>query len=210
MFVILSVSTGPKEKGVLAGVAVGSVVALEALFAGPISAALHESGTFPGSGSCFAHWITLDLYGRPGVLAPCQRAACRCVQERLLLPCNYRGDLFVKKIVFVCVENSNRSQMAEAFARIHGAGKSKPFSAGSRPSGRVNPQGHRRHAGSRLRPDQPHSKGLDRFNGKDVEAAVTMGCGDECPLVLAKLVLCLGRYLIRRKCPRTNFGKCGI
>lgn len=39
MFVILSVSTGSKEKGVLAGVAVGSVIALEALFAGPISGA---------------------------------------------------------------------------------------------------------------------------------------------------------------------------
>ena len=31
----------------------------------------------------------------------------------------------MKKVVFVCVENSNRSQMAEAFARIHGAGKSR-------------------------------------------------------------------------------------
>ena len=39
MFVILSVSTGSKEKGVLAGVAVGAVIALEALFAGPISGA---------------------------------------------------------------------------------------------------------------------------------------------------------------------------
>lgn len=39
MFVILSVSTGSKEKGMLAGVAVGAVIALEALFAGPISGA---------------------------------------------------------------------------------------------------------------------------------------------------------------------------
>jgi aquaporin NIP len=39
MFVVLSVSTGPKEKGVMAGVAVGAVIALEALFAGPISGA---------------------------------------------------------------------------------------------------------------------------------------------------------------------------
>jgi aquaporin Z len=39
MFVILSVSTGSKEKGVMAGVAVGSVITLEALFAGPISGA---------------------------------------------------------------------------------------------------------------------------------------------------------------------------
>jgi len=32
------------------------------------------------------------------------------------------------------------------------------------------------------------SKGLESFNGKEVEEAVTMGCGDECPLVLAKLL----------------------
>jgi arsenate reductase len=44
------------------------------------------------------------------------------------------------RIVFVCVENSNRSQMAEAFARIHGADRVEPYSAGSRPSGRVNPR----------------------------------------------------------------------
>jgi protein-tyrosine-phosphatase len=50
----------------------------------------------------------------------------------------------VKGVLFVCVENSNRSQMAEAFARIHGAGKVEAFSAGSRPSGRVNPRRSRR------------------------------------------------------------------
>jgi aquaporin NIP len=39
MFVILSVASGPKEKGLLAGVAIGGVIAFEALFAGPISGA---------------------------------------------------------------------------------------------------------------------------------------------------------------------------
>jgi aquaporin Z len=39
MVVVLSVATGAKEKGLLAGVAVGSVIALEALFAGPVSGA---------------------------------------------------------------------------------------------------------------------------------------------------------------------------
>ena len=46
----------------------------------------------------------------------------------------------MKRVLFVCVENSNRSQMAEAFARIHGAGRVEALSAGSRPSGRVNPK----------------------------------------------------------------------
>ena len=91
----------------------------------------------------------------------------------------------MKKVVFVCVENSNRSQMAEAFARIHGAGKVEAFSAGSRPSGRVNPKAidAMKEIGYDLTTHT--SKGLGAFNGKEVDVAVTMGCGDECPLVLA-------------------------
>lgn len=92
----------------------------------------------------------------------------------------------MKKVVFVCVENSNRSQMAEAFARMHGAGKVAAFSAGSRPSGVVNSKAIEamRELGYDLTTHE--SKGLDSFNGQEVEYAVTMGCGDECPLVRAK------------------------
>jgi protein-tyrosine-phosphatase len=88
--------------------------------------------------------------------------------------------------MFVCVENSNRSQMAEAFARIHGGDRVEAFSAGSRPSGRVNAKAVEamRQFGYDL--TTHHSKGLEEFNGKEFDAAVTMGCGDECPLVLAK------------------------
>ena len=46
----------------------------------------------------------------------------------------------VKRVLFVCVENSNRSQMAEAFARILSGGAVEAYSAGSRPSGIVNPK----------------------------------------------------------------------
>jgi len=92
----------------------------------------------------------------------------------------------MKKVLFVCVENSNRSQMAEAFARIHGVGKVVALSAGSRPSGRVNPKAVEamREVGYDLTTHK--SKGLTDFNGKEIEVAVTMGCGDECPLVVAK------------------------
>jgi protein-tyrosine-phosphatase len=90
-----------------------------------------------------------------------------------------------KRILFVCVENSNRSQMAEAFARIHGVGKVEAHSAGSRPSGRVNLKAvdAMKEIGYDL--TRHSSKGLAEFNGQDVEVAVTMGCGDECPLVHA-------------------------
>jgi protein-tyrosine-phosphatase len=89
-------------------------------------------------------------------------------------------------VLFVCVENSNRSQMAEAFARIHGGDTIEAASAGSRPSGRVNPRAVEvmREVGYDLTTHT--SKSLDQFNGREVEVAVTMGCGDECPLVLAK------------------------
>ncbi len=46
----------------------------------------------------------------------------------------------LKRILFVCIENSNRSQMAETFARIHAGGKVEAYSAGSQPSGKVNPK----------------------------------------------------------------------
>jgi arsenate reductase len=90
------------------------------------------------------------------------------------------------RIIFVCVENSNRSQMAEAFAHIHGGERVDAVSAGSRPSGRVNPKAvaSMKEIGYDLASHT--SKGLDQYSGQEFDAAVTMGCGDECPLVHAK------------------------
>jgi arsenate reductase (thioredoxin) len=92
----------------------------------------------------------------------------------------------VKRIVFVCVENSNRSQMAEAFARIHGAGRVESFSAGSRPSGRVNPKAIE--AMKQLGYDLTthRSKSLQELGKIEFDVAVTMGCGDACPFIRAK------------------------
>jgi protein-tyrosine-phosphatase len=91
----------------------------------------------------------------------------------------------MKRVVFVCVENSNRSQMAEAFARIHGAGKIEAHSAGS-PSGKVNPKAieSMRELGYDLAVHR--SKSLADVAGLNFDIAVTMGCGDECPLIRAK------------------------
>ena len=93
--------------------------------------------------------------------------------------------MLMKTVLFVCVENSNRSQMAEAFARMHGEDRVQAASAGSRPSGRINPKAIE--AMKELGYDLTghSSKGLDAFNGKILDVAVTMGCGDECPLVVA-------------------------
>jgi arsenate reductase len=87
----------------------------------------------------------------------------------------------MKRVVFVCVENSNRSQMAEAFARLSGGVEA--YSAGSRPSGRVNPKAIEamQELGYDLTVHQ--SKSLDDLPDVAFDAAVTMGCGDECPFI---------------------------
>jgi protein-tyrosine-phosphatase len=93
----------------------------------------------------------------------------------------------MKRVLFVCVENSNRSQMAEAFARLHGAGKVEAFSAGSRPSGRVNPRATEfmREVGYDLTAHR--SKGLNELPPGEFDAVIGMGCGDEgCALVPAR------------------------
>ena len=91
----------------------------------------------------------------------------------------------MKTVLFVCVENSNRSQMAEAFARMHGDGRVEAASAGSKPSGRVNPKAVEAMKELDYDLTAHASKGLDDFNGRNIDVAVTMGCGDECPLVKA-------------------------
>jgi protein-tyrosine-phosphatase len=90
------------------------------------------------------------------------------------------------RILFVCVENSNRSQMAEAFAHLYAGADVEAHSAGSRPSGRVNPKAIAAMAELGYDLSRHHSKGLDQFNGQEFDAAITMGCGDQCPLVRAK------------------------
>ena len=89
------------------------------------------------------------------------------------------------RIVFLCVENSNRSQMAEAFARMHGGPGIEALSAGSRPSGRINPKAVRFMAERGYDLASHGSKSLDEVAG-DFDAVVTMGCGDACPWVPAK------------------------
>jgi arsenate reductase (thioredoxin) len=95
------------------------------------------------------------------------------------------GLLLMKRVLFVCVENSNRSQMAEAFARMHGGDSVEALSAGSAPSGRINPKAVRFMAERGYDLTTHGSKSLDEIGG-EFDAVVTMGCGDACPWVPAK------------------------
>jgi protein-tyrosine-phosphatase len=91
-----------------------------------------------------------------------------------------------KRILFICVENCNRSQMAEAFARMYGAGRVEAYSAGSRPSGRIHPKAIEamQELGYDLK--RHRSKGLAEVANMEFDVAVTLGCGDDCSIVKTK------------------------
>ena len=91
------------------------------------------------------------------------------------------------KLLFVCIENSNRSQMSQAFATMHGRDKVLAFSAGSKPSGIVNPKAiaAMKELGYDL--SKHDSKSLQEVEDyAPFDAVVTMGCGDACPWMPAK------------------------
>ena len=92
-----------------------------------------------------------------------------------------------KKLLFVCVENSNRSQMSQAFAKMIGGRNIEAYSAGSKPSGVVNPKAiaAMKELGYDLSKHESKSlKDIEQFAPFD--AVVTMGCGDACPWMPAK------------------------
>jgi arsenate reductase (thioredoxin) len=92
----------------------------------------------------------------------------------------------VARKLFVCVQNSNRSQMAEAFARIHGGENFEAYSAGSEPSGEISSKAIKamREIGYDL--SKHKSKSLDDIPQVEYDFVATMGCGDACPFVRAK------------------------
>ena len=91
----------------------------------------------------------------------------------------------VKRLLFVCVENANRSQMAEAFARMLGGDAVEAYSSGSRPSGVVNPKAVAAMAELGYDLTTHGSKPLTDLPDVPFDFVATMGCGDACPLVRA-------------------------
>ena len=92
----------------------------------------------------------------------------------------------MKKVLFVCVENSCRSQIAEAYGKLLGGDTIDVFSSGSRPSGNVNKKAiaSMNEVGHDL--TKHSSKSLDDIPQITYDYVITMGCGDECPYVQAK------------------------
>jgi protein-tyrosine-phosphatase len=93
------------------------------------------------------------------------------------------------RIVFVCVENARRSQMAQAFAEVFGKGKIEVYSAGSRPSSQIDPLVIEVMKEKGIDLSSRHPKGLNDLPPVEMDYLVTMGCEETCPAVLAKKII---------------------
>ncbi len=89
-------------------------------------------------------------------------------------------------VLFVCVQNAGRSQMAEALFRRTADGRHEPRSAGSRPAEQVHPEvvDAMREVGVDLAGRTPRR--LEREDVEWADVVVTMGCGDACPVLPGK------------------------
>jgi len=93
----------------------------------------------------------------------------------------------VPHLLFVCVGNSCRSQMAEGFARAALGPRAVAHSAGSRPAGHVHPQAVALMAEKGIDLAGHRSKSLDELPAGVVwDCVITMGCGDACPHLPAR------------------------
>ena len=97
----------------------------------------------------------------------------------------------MKRVLFVCVENAGRSQMAEAFARKYGGGKVEALSAGTMPAKEVNPVVIQvmQEKGIDLTANKP--KAITRQMVQDADMIIVMGCSAEgfCPAPLLSKVV---------------------
>jgi len=96
----------------------------------------------------------------------------------------------MKTVLFVCVHNAGRSQMAEAFFNSTAKGKAKAFSAGSQPAKEINPIAAEvmKETGIDISGNKPRMITLDMVQSAD--RVITMGCGDDpagiCPARFVK------------------------
>jgi len=91
----------------------------------------------------------------------------------------------MKKILFVCVKNSCRSQIAEGFANEYGKGIAEVFSAGSRPSGIINENAINVMQEVNIDISLNKSKGFNDLPVKKFDYVITLGCKDICPFIPA-------------------------
>ena len=88
----------------------------------------------------------------------------------------------IPEVLFVCVHNAGRSQMAAALLEHHAEGRVRVGSAGTTPAGEVNPSvvAAMAELGIDLSGERP--KGLSQEAVRESDVVITMGCGDACPV----------------------------
>jgi arsenate reductase (thioredoxin) len=92
----------------------------------------------------------------------------------------------VPEVLFVCVHNAGRSQMAAALLECHAEGRVQVTSAGSEPADRLNPAviEAMKEAGINISAERP--KRLEDGMVRESDVVITMGCGDACPIYPGK------------------------
>ncbi len=93
----------------------------------------------------------------------------------------------MKTVLFLCVANSARSQMAQGLARHYFGDKIKAFSAGSQPSGHVNPLAVQVMADAGIDISTHTSKSIDVFDLSTIDLVVTLCAEEVCPIVPGKV-----------------------
>jgi arsenate reductase len=89
----------------------------------------------------------------------------------------------VPEVLFVCVHNAGRSQMAAALLEHHAAGRVRVRSAGTTPSDEVHPNVVEAMAERGLDVSAARPRGLREDDVREVDVVITMGCGEACPVV---------------------------
>lgn len=189
MFVILNVSTGAKEKGPMAGAAIGATVALAALFAGPLTGASMNPARSLGPALVSGQMRSLVIYltapfvGAIGavLLSRCMRGFGVCL-PREATPAtprdieladeatlthfrSWRAPMTTTNVLFLCTGNTARSQMAEAFLRRLAGDRFVAYSAGLEPD-EINPYTRRVMEEIGYDLAGQFSKGVEEYMGK--------------------------------------------
>ena len=90
------------------------------------------------------------------------------------------------KVLFACIENSCRSQIAEALAKKISPHKIDFYSAGSKPSGIINPLAIKLLKSQGVCLTDHRSKDVSEFINIKIDYLILMGCGDQCPNIVAE------------------------
>lgn len=90
------------------------------------------------------------------------------------------------RVLFLCVENACRSQMAEVFAKRYGRERIEAVSAGSKPRGQIDPYAIAVLEERGLTVQGQRSKGLAELSKITWDVVVSLGCGEDCAVVPAK------------------------